>query len=561
MYKKAFKSNHSYRMLNIFVIAGMLCVFLFGSTLVQTAYADSMPGGNVADPAVRAADIAKPAVIRIITTINGHLTVHFPPTTDVAFPQQGNGNYPLQLSGTGTFISANGDILTADHVVSPPQDQTLNTDLYTSAAQDVADYINKNVQQGATQVTKDQVVQQLSSGQLKSTSKYDKPGSAAYLSTDYIGTTQTTDFKNLPAGTLTQVDQIKKESPPNQQDIAIIHIPKTDTLSVQLGDSSNVHEQDKLTIVGFPGNADVSKNPSDLLTSSVNQIYVSSMKTSDSGAPLIQVGGNVEQGDSGGPALDSQGNIVGIVSFGAFNPNGPNGTSFLQASNSARTLIKSLNLDTTPGKQQNLWNQAFNDYAGTTTGHWEKAQQSFDQLLASDPGFKAATVYRDYTQPRAQAEGQTGSSQQRQATATPATKKGNNTTAPTTSFQSIALTVGAALVFLLLIALLLVSALRQRNKRKRGANPITPPAGLPVHISKPLNDKQAPGSARPGQNAAAQVVGRGTPTQGGSAVPNTTQSTFTLRAWPCGHLNRSNARFCSICGEPAPAQPTPPPSR
>ena len=552
MYKIAITSNNLHSMLNIVVVAGMLCAFLLGVALVPTAYADSMPGGNVADPAVRATDTAKPAVVRIITTLNGHLTVHFPPTTDVTFPQQ--GNYPLQLSGTGTFISANGDILTADHVVSPPQDQTLNTDLYTLASQDIADYINKNAQQSATQVTKEQVVQQLSSGQLKSTSKYDKPSSAVYLSTDYIGATQTTDFKNLPPDALTQVDQIKKESPPDQQDIAIIHTPRTDTLSVQLGDSSNVHEQDKLTIIGFPGNADVSKNPSALLTSSVNQIYVSSLKTSDNGAPLIQVGGNVEQGDSGGPALDNQGNIVGIVSFGAFNPNGPNGTSFLQASNSARALIKNLNIDTTPGKQQKLWTQAFTDYAATTSGHWGKAQQDFDQLLASDPGFKAAAVYRDYTQSKAQTEGQTGSSQQGQATATPAAKKGNSTVVPATSFQSIALTVGAALVFLLLIALLLISGARQRNKRKRAGNPITPPAGLPVNISKPLSDKKGFGRAQPGQNAAPV---RTVPAQG--AIPNTTQSTFTLRAWPCGHLNRSNARFCSICGEPAPVPPTPPP--
>ena len=555
MYKIAFPSNNLQSILNKVVMAGMLCAFLFGGVLVPTAYADSMPGGNVADPAVRATDLAKPAVVRIITTISGHLTVHIPPTTDVAFPQQSGGSYPLQLSGTGTFISANGDILTADHVVSPPQDQTLNTDLYTLAAQDVADYINKNAQQGSGQVTKEQVVQQLVSGQLKSTPKYDKPNSAVYLSTDYIGTTQTTDFKTLPPDTLTQVDQIKKESPPDQQDTAIIHVPRTDTLSVQLGDSSNVHDQDKLTIIGFPGNADVSKNPSNLLTSSVNQIYVSSLKNSDNGAPLIQVGGNVEQGDSGGPALDNQGNIVGIVSFGAFNPNGPNGTSFLQASNSARTLIKSLNIDTTPGKQQKLWNQAFTDYAATTPGHWGKAQQGFDQLLASDPGFKAATVYSDYTRSKAQAEGRTGSSEQAQATATPVAT-GSKATAPTTSFQSIALTAGAALVFLLLIALLLISAARQRSRQKKAGNLATPSVGPRMNISKPLSDKKARGTAKPVQ----KVVPVATVPASG-AIPNTTQSTFTLRAWPCGHMNRPNARFCSICGEPAPTPPTPPSGR
>jgi hypothetical protein len=30
----------------------------------------------------------------------------------------------------------------------------------------------------------------------------------------------------------------------------------------------------------------------------------------------------------------------------------------------------------------------------------------------------------------------------------------------------------------------------------------------------------------------------------------------TLRPWPCGHMNRPSARYCSICGEPAPPPPT-----
>jgi len=541
MYKKALKSNNLHRALNIFVVAGVLYVFLFGA-LVPTAYADSMPGGDVADPAIRAVDIAKPAVVRIITTIAGHLTVHFPPTTDVAFPQKDTGSYQVQLSGTGTFISANGDILTADHVVNPSQDQELNTGLYTIAAQDVADYINSHAQQGAQQVTKDQAAQQLSSGQLKSIVKYDAPSSAVYLSTDYIGTTGITNFNSLPAGTLTQVDLIKKESSPDQQDTAIIHIPKTNTLSVQLADSSNVQQQDKLTIIGFPGNADVNQTPSGLLTSSVNQIYVSSMKASSSGAPLIQVGGNVEHGDSGGPALDSQGNIVGIVSFGAANSNGPNGTSFLQASNSARNMIKGLGLDTTPGKQQKLWSQAFSDYAASTAGHWGKAQKEFDQLLASNPDFKVVTTYRNYAQTQARTETtQAGSTSQAQATPVPGNSKVSNK-APTTSFQSIALTVGVALLFVVLVVLLCASALRQRNKPKKSRNPITPPAELPANIVLPLNNGKAP-VARPVGSSSAKA-------------PNVSQTTFTLKAWPCGHMNRPNARFCSICGETSPTPPT-----
>ncbi len=142
------------------------------------------------------------------------------------------------------------------------------------------------------------------------------------------------------------MDRIEKESPVTEKDVAIVHVSMDDMPSLQLGDSSNVHQQDQLTIIGFPGSGDVSTRPTDLLTASTNTITVSSVKTTNAGAQVIQVGGNVEHGDSGGPALDNTGTVVGIVSFGLSNTGG---TTFLQASNSAEQLIQSLNLDTKPG--------------------------------------------------------------------------------------------------------------------------------------------------------------------------------------------------------------------
>src|SRR5581483_12370340 len=89
---------------------------------------------------------ARPAVVRIITRLDGRLAVRFTASAPaVTFPQ-GGGSYPIELSGSGAFISARGDILTADHVVNPPHDQDLNDALYQIAAQDIADYINAHFQ-------------------------------------------------------------------------------------------------------------------------------------------------------------------------------------------------------------------------------------------------------------------------------------------------------------------------------------------------------------------------------------------------------------------------------
>lgn len=526
----------------LLLVVGILCALCAGS---QHAYADSMPGGTVSDPTVRAVDIAQPAVVRIITAIPGQISVHFPPSKDVTFPQQSNSTYEIDLSGSGTFITSQGDILTADHVVSPPKNQEMNSALYTRAAQDIANYINTN-QKGSTQVTSDQVVQQLSSGQLKSTPTFQSPSSSVFLSTAYTGPTNATDFKSLPSGIGVNVDKIEKESPPDQEDTAIIHVPLTDTLSVPLGDSTNVHPQDKLTIIGFPGNADVSKAPDSLLTSSLNQIYVSSLKSSDNGAPLIQVGGNVEQGDSGGPALDNEGNIVGIVSFGTINTSGTqNGTSFLQASSSAQSMIKALNLNTKAGKQQTQWSQAFNTYAVTSSGHWSQSQQEFANLQKNYPVFKAIQPFQNYAQQQARNEHVVP------------TKKPTSTPVHTTSktpvaWQAIALTIGAVLVLLLLAGILFMAALRQRPKSKQKKISGAASKQPALAAAEVAADKGQPDPGK-GTTPAATLSNSGSSASqpGKSSIP-VGQNTLSLKAWPCGHMNRPNARFCSICGEPAP---------
>ncbi len=552
-YTPLYRPNWLRRMV---LVIGLVClsfISIVGS--VRTTYADGIPGGNVADPVVRAVDIARPAVVRIITSFGGHLTVHFSTTQDVTFPQNDPNGYLLQLSGSGTFITAHGDILTADHVVNPPRDQSLSDFLDELAAPDVTNYIN---QHSSSQTTQGQVVQALKSGALPSSPNYDQPSSEVFLSTDYTGPLTAPDFSSVPANIHATVDRIEQQSSFQQKDVAIIHINMNDMASVQLGDSSTVQPQDELTIIGFPGNGDVSNKPTDLLTSSVNKITVSSIKTTDSGAPVIQVGGNVEHGDSGGPALDSQGNVVGIVSFGA---NGPGNTSFLQASNSARELVQSLKLDITPGAFEKAWSQAFADYAASIPGHWHKAQQEFTQIANNYPTFKAITPYLRYAQAQAKNESTTQSPQSQ----------------PTTSSGTTALlwTMGVVGVLVLLGLLLFAVALRQRRKPasppRAGARPApamirwprkTP---LPTTVAQQGQNgfvvPQQPEGTRKGYlplNDDDGLTAFGAPPRTGQPVPSVSPTlptgsaamSGTLISWPCGHMNRSTARYCSICGEP-----------
>ncbi|HVU68063.1 MAG TPA: trypsin-like peptidase domain-containing protein [Ktedonobacteraceae bacterium] len=388
----------------VFLILGFVFVYFIGLTALApraSAAALSAPGGNVADPVVRQVDIARPAIVRIITAIGGQLTVHFTSTVSATFPQNG-GSYTVRISGSGAFISAHGEVLTADHVVNPPHDG-LDQGLYSLAAQDVAAYINDHFQVSAPYTAND-AYSLLLSGSLPSMSSYGQPSSEVYLSTSYVGQINARSFDSVPASDHAAVDRIEAASTFTAADVAIIHVDGMDNMpSIQLDDSSTVAELDNLTIIGYPGLADLSSSPTDLLTSSINKIYVSALKTSDSGSPVIQVGGNVEHGDSGGPALDAHGHIVGIVSFGYSGVDGDYGqTSFLQASSSALALLKNVNM--APGSQQVAWEQAMNDYASSDSGHWKKAYQELSNLANLYPAFDGLLPYLNYARGQAARE-------------------------------------------------------------------------------------------------------------------------------------------------------------
>lgn len=382
-------------------------VFIFMYMILApqvSAQSIGMPGGQISNLTVRQVDIARPAVVRIITSISGQLTVHFPSTSQpVTFPLD-NSSYSLELSGTGAFISAHGDILTADHVVNPPHDRALDEALYQTAAPDIADYVNAHFQTSQPFSAAD-IVSELVTGAFVSTPTYGQQSSQVYLSTAYTGSVSATKFENVPAGERATVDRIEAQSSFDAMDVAIIHVNGMDNMpSIQLGDSNQVEEQDTLTIIGYPGLADVSTSPSNLLTSSINKIYVSAKKTTDNGAPVIEVAGNVEHGDSGAPALDENGNVVGIVSFSVYHPNENGQTSFLQASNSAETLIRSQGIDTVPGSLEKAWSQALKDYASRTPGHWHTAERELQSLVSTYANFQGAAPYLTYAQSQARAE-------------------------------------------------------------------------------------------------------------------------------------------------------------
>lgn len=367
------------------------------------------PGGRLSDPVVRAVDLAAPAVVRIATVYDSHITLNVC-GANVTLPHGATG-YTEGALGSGAFISAHGDILTADHLIQVDHD-ILEQQLFAdpAAQSDIANALNASPCYGfGPAITASDIgagFLQLSGIEYRAT--FSSPKTYVWRDTWYSGAlpTPSTDNPDLLLTALMSAPHVQaatlKSSDFTHDDLAVLHVDQENTPSIRLDDSANVQALDTLTVIGFPGNGDANNNPTNLLTPSFNQASVSAIKTNTDGAQLLQVGGNIEHGDSGGPALDSTGRIVGVVSFGG--PDSQGITAFLRSSDTARGLIASAHVDMRPGAFELAWERAFGDYAATYTGHWRRSSQELVALLKAYPQFKGAEPYASWAQAQARVE-------------------------------------------------------------------------------------------------------------------------------------------------------------
>jgi len=363
----------------------------------ETAQAASLAGGGLCTPEKRGVNLALPAVVRVAATYQAQMTYTTVDGTSVGFPQNG-GFYQLTVAGTGAFVSGNGDILTAAHLIGPSQ-ADLDALLIQQAAPDIASAID--AANPPQPVTAADIEGQLAGDHSIWQGTYQPGQFSVYFSSQYAGPTDVGSVSDLQGEPVTVTAQSSSDQP-NSTDLALLHIDGLHDLpTIALGDGVQVFQGDTLTVLGFPSSADLTDssgaiNPNDYITASVNTVTVSAFKTLDDGSQVIQVSGNVDQGQSGGPALNAAGQVVGVVSFGTTSQ-----TSFLRMASDARALIDRSKMNVGQDTFDKRWAAAYDTCSSTAAGHWHMAFQQYSQLAHLYPNFKGVQLYLDYTKAQA----------------------------------------------------------------------------------------------------------------------------------------------------------------
>lgn len=132
--------------------------------------------------------------------------------------------------------------------------------------------------------------------------------------------------------------------PEKGSDIAILRLDGKHTLpTVRLGDSKDIHLQAEIWVAGYPGVASSTdeviggwlSHDSDL-ESTFNPGTITSIKRNSAHTPVFQTDVALYRGNSGGPAVDRAGEVIGIVTWGHTSAEQ---IKFLVPINAARELL------------------------------------------------------------------------------------------------------------------------------------------------------------------------------------------------------------------------------
>lgn len=166
------------------------------------------------------------------------------------------------------------------------------------------------------------------------------------------------------------------------KDVAILKVQTRNAPTLLIGDEATVQIQDKILAVGYPGAADDLIGVLDAesaLEATITDGTVSAKKKTADGAPVIQVTTIISPGNSGGPAINDKGEVVGLATFGHAKRQGYN---FIVAASTLEEFVRQAGADNSKESTTNRvyhealelhWQQRYTE----AIGKFEEVKQLF----------------------------------------------------------------------------------------------------------------------------------------------------------------------------------------
>lgn len=326
----------------------------------------------------------KPAVVIIVTEVSGEVRLGCPNRSPQRITPPSS-----QAHGTGYLVTPDGYIITNGHVVQP---------YYEKDDREVREtFLRQAIEQAC----------------LESGLSDERKKATADRLVSRVAPTATVELKKTLAVVLPNRDkfvaEVKAYSPAlserpgkrvsgggggateSGKDVAVLKIDARNLPTIPLGDSDRVQVGQPIRILGFPGVVmyhDLLDRRS-AVEASVTTGHVSSLKLDARGGQVIQTDAAASWGNSGGPAINEQGEVVGMLTFISLTSDETQaiqGFNFLVPVNTVKEFARAAGVALDKTSPFNIvWHEAVERYA---RGDWAGAQSRLDaanRLLSSLP--------------------------------------------------------------------------------------------------------------------------------------------------------------------------------
>lgn len=299
----------------------------------------------------------------------------------------GNRNVPVQITGVGSgfFVTPDGYIVTNAHVVSEDE-KVLKMQIAQQA-------LGKLLEEDLADLQKE----------VGTVSEDTKKKLQAAVIDFYSNNMQIGDIKRdvstlygvgVP-GVMTQPKPIPVEvlesglgTPIPGKDVAILKAQGENFPTLSLGDDKALKTGEQVFPLGYPADATFfpAFDPSSVAESSLTSGLVSAQKTMEGGWTAIQTDAAIRGGNSGGPAMNSRGEVIGLSTFGLRDQNtgaSAQGANFLVPASIVKEFLDRTNVKPSVGPVTEKWTEAV---LLMEQGYFKAAQEKLNEVNALRPG-------------------------------------------------------------------------------------------------------------------------------------------------------------------------------
>lgn len=217
--------------------------------------------------------------------------------------------------GTGFIVNKDGYIITNAHVVDTSLNAT-NEALWPSLSAEIWAEVSGGLSLRGYSSEDTNLITDLLLNYISANGKLKGDG------TVLIGVMKNSDNRDVTFadsvknGYRVDVKKFGQPYPNLGKDIAVLKIDgDKDFTTLSLGSFSGVNLGDTVYVIGYPSAADLKNND---LTASITSGIVSAFKKTEQGDyKVIQIDAAVSPGNSGGPVINSNGEVIGIATYGS----------------------------------------------------------------------------------------------------------------------------------------------------------------------------------------------------------------------------------------------------